>query len=460
MTASRKRLVIYTVLTGAKEPLGNPLEGMAPGVSSDIDIDFVCFTDNRQLKSEVWTFHYLDRVPLPAEKLSRRPKAMPHDYLQDWDYSLYVDNIVVFKRLPCAADLATEADYLFKVYKHATRSHPREEAQIIVRLGYEKAERISTQLDFYQKLLPVESITPLSTCTVILRQHNHPAVVEFGVIWWEQILNFCKRDQMSFDFSVKWSGARLEHLPGLKHDNDLIQNTANIQPNRVHASFDALKYAWAHRSEPAALKDPRQHYLDHGRHEGKVFASRLEWAEYLSYSFGSSLGGQVSPRREIAGNLQDILQSRAALKGRLLIVRITDDGPTAFDAKELDAAERVIGTLLLEHRGTRLELPSSDLAKGNLAFHPPDGLYDVALVLGLPGALLSQAYKLVAPAIAPQAGLLCVLATGACRLADMAQVDAALAAHGPVSSSVHASRHDSLDSPIANSLLAFDWQAA
>jgi len=461
MNSPRKRLVIYTVLTGAKEPLGNPLEGLAPGPSSDIDIDFVCFTDNRKLSSPVWKFHYLDHIALPAEKLSRRPKALPHEYLQDWDYSLYIDNIVVFKRLPCAADLATDADYLFKVYRHATRQNPREEGQIIVRLGYERAERISAQLDFYQRLLPIESISPLSTCTVILREHKHPALRAFGQTWWEQILNFCKRDQMSFDFSVKWSGARLEHLPGLKHDNDLIENTANIQPNRVHANFDALKYAWAHRSDPAAQKDPRQHYLDHGRHEGKTFASRLEWAEYLSYSFGSSLGSQVSPRREVAGHLQDLLQSRANTAGRMLLIRFQDEGPTAFSTAEFDAAERVICTLVPGHSGTRLEVPTASLAKGDLVFQSPER-YELVLLLGLPGALLQKAIALVAPLLSAAQGLICVIASQSCRIAELAQVENSLRSRveGEISSSVHAARHDSLELPLANGLIAIEWGAA
>ena len=78
------RLVVYTVLIGDKEPLGNPLAALERS-DTDLDIDFVCFTDNRALRSDVWRFHYIDSGHLPAEKLSRRPKALPHEYLRDHD---------------------------------------------------------------------------------------------------------------------------------------------------------------------------------------------------------------------------------------------------------------------------------------------------------------------------------------------------------------------------------------
>ena len=77
------RLAVYTVLLGDKEPLGNPLAELPPGSTTDLTIDFVCFTDSRAHASEVWSLRYLEGGQLPAEKLSRRPKALPDEYLPD-----------------------------------------------------------------------------------------------------------------------------------------------------------------------------------------------------------------------------------------------------------------------------------------------------------------------------------------------------------------------------------------
>jgi hypothetical protein len=454
-SATRQRLVIYTVLTGSKEPLGDPLAQLPPGSASDLELSFVCFTDNRKLSSPVWQMRYIDQLPLPAEKLSRRPKALPHEYLQDWEYSLYIDNITQFKRLPQAADLAHEGAYLFKAFKHATRENPLQEAEAIVQLGYESAENICRQLDFYARQFPLESIAPLSTCTVLLRQHGHPAIRQFGLTWWEQILNYGKRDQMSFDFALKWNRTRLQHLPGLKHDNELIHNTANIQPNRVHANFDPVRYAWAHRDDPAAQRDPRQHYLDHGRLEGRNYVMRGELLEFFSYRYRSSLGSRVAPRRGIAMALQELLLLRRAHQsGGLLLIRIKDEGPLAYSAEEMAAAEAALSAFLPGYQGARLELSSAQLAEGRLGFRAGESSFDLVVMMGVPGALLRQAHTLVQGALNAAGGQLCVLASGACLLADVAAVEAALPQGR---ASVQASRHDELDLPLPNSLLSFSW---
>ncbi|WP_271009651.1 glycosyltransferase domain-containing protein [Paucibacter sp. B51] len=457
--ARRPRLVIYTVLTGSKEPLGDPLAELERARDdTDLDIGFVCFTDNRALRSPVWEFRYLDDTPLPPEKLSRRPKALPHEYLPDWEYSLYVDNIVRFKRMPRAADLQCASPYAFRTFRHTTRSNPRQEAEAIVQLGYESVDRLSAQLDFYATRMPLSDITPLSTCTVILRQHMHPVLVKFGVIWWEQILNFCKRDQMSFDFAIHCAQAQIDYLPGLKHDNDLIQNSANIQPNRVHANFDAVRYAWMHRQDPAARANPRQHYLDHGRFEGRSYNARLELFEYLCYQAGSSLGAQVAPRRQVAATLNDWLTPWRGKPGRLLLVSITGAEPAAFEAEERARAEAALCAFLPGCVGTRIELRAEQLAGGELAFRPDDGGFDLIVVLGASGRLLKPLLSLVAGAFKPQ-GQMLVLASESAPLADVAALESAIALKtgSPCRARVQGSRHDSLDAGLPNSLLGFEW---
>ncbi len=127
--APRTRLVVFTALVGAKETLANPLELLEPGATSDLDLDFVCITDQPQLASPVWRMQPIGDRHLMSEKLSRRPKAMPHLYFPDVGHSLYIDNTVRFKRLPQAADLATGQPYLFRAFRHSKRQHPGEEIE-------------------------------------------------------------------------------------------------------------------------------------------------------------------------------------------------------------------------------------------------------------------------------------------------------------------------------------------
>ncbi len=145
----RTRLVVYTALVGPKESLNNPLDALPAGATTDLDLDFVCITDNPALQSPVWRFMQLPTGHLPPEKLSRRPKALPHDYFPDATYSLYIDNTVSFKRLPQAADLITARPYLFRAFRHARHTQLDQEAFAVAALGYEDPSIICQQLDFY-----------------------------------------------------------------------------------------------------------------------------------------------------------------------------------------------------------------------------------------------------------------------------------------------------------------------
>ena len=236
-------LAIYTVLTGDKEPLGNPI-GRLQSIETDLKIDFICFTDNPALKSNVWNCRVFDTHCLPPEKSSRRPKALPHEYLADYDYSLYMDNICELKRLPNCSDIlkAPDTDYVYRVFKHSTRTVLAEEALAISSLGYDTAENLINQLDTYVQYLPLQSITPLNTCTILLRQHNHLQVIRHGRMWWEHILNFSKRDQMSFDFCRLQSSLKLNNFEGTKFENELIYEHNNAAGGRLLASFDKNKF--------------------------------------------------------------------------------------------------------------------------------------------------------------------------------------------------------------------------
>lgn len=453
------RIVIYTALIGDKEPLGNPIAALESR-DTDLDIDFVCFTDNYALRSDVWRFHYIDSNHLPPEKLSRRPKALPHEYLAEWDASLYIDNIVTFKRLPRAADLATKEPYLFRVYRHATRRHPGEEADAIVMIGYDDAATICRQLDFYARLRPIESITPLSTCTVILRSHNHQDLIRFGITWWEQILNFSKRDQMSFDFAAIHTGCRIESLPGLKHDNDLIHNPINVQEGRVKASFDPVRYAWRHRHDPLAKQNPQAHFLAATVNGDAEYARRVSLFDYICHKRQSSLGSHVAPRRRVAEALQMAFESQRERGGTFLSVRVRDDAsPEAFTDEEFAAAEAVLSTYLFRHKGSMADFASRDFLTGSGAFQSGNLRFDIVVVFGLPPAGLPAIAEKLHALLKAEGGTLVVIGTAAATAADIADQEQQLAARlgVPCRAAITAANHDNLIDPLSNSAIAFSW---
>lgn len=461
-TPARQKLTVYTALIGQKEQLSDPLAALPKGSTTDLDIDWVCITDNPALQSPTWRLQLIDEPHLPAEKLSRRPKAMPHLYFPDAEYSLYVDNTVTFRRLPQMSDLQHDGGYLFRAFQHGTRRNPDEEAAAVATLGYDDVATVAAQMDFYAQRRALASITPLTTATVILRSHHHPAIQRFGQLWWESILAFSKRDQLSFDFARIESGAVLDWWPGTTDDNPFIHWHGGIGKPRVQANFDAKRYAWLHRSDPAAQQDPRGHYLRHGRPHDPTYVRELPVMEYACWRTNSSLGSQVSPRRGMATALESVLGPVTAGE-RFLVIRVQESNAArAFSSDELDAATRALSILLSKGQGTVLDLNARDFEADGKVFTTPNAPYALVLVLGLPGEQLGVAAKKLHRLLKPAQGRLVAALTSAVPLQTAAAAEGWLAQTLGVAvcTELHASRHDDLRQLLPNTVVGFGWAAA
>lgn len=229
------KLVIYSVLTGDGERLGDPTCSILDS-RTDLDLAFVCFSDKQRDAVWPWEIRVFDAQALPPRTSSRFPKTSPHRFLKDYQFSLYIDNTVRFKRLPKSEDLFHEGDYLYSLFKHSGRSNVLEEALAVAFLNYEKSSNIADLLDEYSAHFPPTEIYPLSTCTCIFREHNHPTVIHHGEIWWTHILRFSQRDQLSFDFCRLLTKLEVTYLSGTKHTNDLVHSQENFSDARELAS--------------------------------------------------------------------------------------------------------------------------------------------------------------------------------------------------------------------------------
>lgn len=334
--APRLRLVIYTVLVGEKEALNNPLQMLGPDAHSDLELHWVCFTDNPALQSPVWHMHPFSEPLIPAEKMSRLPKAQPARFFPDFEYSLYIDNTVVFKRLPQRADIEGA---LFRGFRHPWRSSPQDEADIVVKSGLDTADIVAQQSNFYrQRGQSLDEVGRLTAGTVLLRRHQDARVQRFGELWWTQILLFSKRDQLSLDLCAREAGCPVDYFAGDKTSNDLFLWPVLPNGRRVQGSFDEQAYAWAHRHDEQARRQPRLHFLEHGG-EADRYTRPVPLAAYACARAGSSLGEQVAPRRGLAPALERVLAGQPA---SLLLVGVQSAAPWSVEAEELGSAAAAV----------------------------------------------------------------------------------------------------------------------
>lgn len=188
---------IYTVITGDKDILNDDI--------NVVGAKAVCFTDNPKLTSKVWDIRILpEKMFQDIRRDSRIPKMLPHIYLPDAEYSLYLDGNIICK-VPIQRlidEWLRDAD--IAVFKHSTRNCLYDEAEECARLELDKKEIIACHYGRYL----IEGFPKqkgLYQCGVILRKHT-PKIKRLNEAWFAQYCTGCKRDQISFPYVLEKEG--------------------------------------------------------------------------------------------------------------------------------------------------------------------------------------------------------------------------------------------------------------
>ena len=188
-----KKYVVYTALFGEYDDLTEP-------VFSE-ECDYICFTDNPNLRSNGWKI-VLTASHMTPQMMNRLYKIKPHLCLPDYPASLYVDSNIEVMGDP--ADLF--CNYLsvssFAAPRHAERNCIYSEALCCI--AYKKTERrlVMQQMASYARAgYPVDN--SLFENRILLRAHNDKRVIQLMDCWWDELVRWAERDQLSLCY-VAW----------------------------------------------------------------------------------------------------------------------------------------------------------------------------------------------------------------------------------------------------------------
>jgi hypothetical protein len=193
-----ERLAIYTCITDCYDSLKDPEYLSA-------NCDYLCFTDEKGIdgfQPKTWKLRRLEASDLAPSLRSRRPKILPHEYLPDYEISVWIDGTYLIhgdlaeaaRRFLSRADMA--------LFRHAeNRASIRAEADECCRLGKGDPDRIRRQVAAYlQEGFPDAS--PLPQNNIIFRRHHCSQVTKTMAFWWEQMTRHSNRDQLSLLYAV------------------------------------------------------------------------------------------------------------------------------------------------------------------------------------------------------------------------------------------------------------------
>jgi len=205
------KVAVYTAITAGRDSVKDPPvhEG----------VDRILFTDRPrdQLGPTVWDARPACALFTDPRRNSRAHKILAHQYLDEYDYSLWIDGSVWLRASPRTLVAAHLLDADVAMFRHPARSCLYVEAAGLAGAGYDAAETFADQVAKYRRVgYPADN--GLNECAVILRRHN-ARTAAFNDAWWSEYCRHSCRDQVSVNYVARSTGVRLALLPGTVQDN-------------------------------------------------------------------------------------------------------------------------------------------------------------------------------------------------------------------------------------------------
>ncbi|QKJ28032.1 DUF616 domain-containing protein [Aliarcobacter cibarius] len=203
-TTAKSNLVVYTALFGNYDDLIEPKENYE-------GCDFICFTDQKHLTSDVWEIRLIEECEMPANMMNRKYKILPHLFLSQYEWSMYVDANIKILNNPFELANKYLAKHDFAMPKHFARDCIYEESKECVILGKSKYDETRKQMDNYKKEGFPKNFG-LGENGILFRKHNSEKVVRLMNDWWEELNTHTKRDQLSLAYVLWKSGEKFSYM--------------------------------------------------------------------------------------------------------------------------------------------------------------------------------------------------------------------------------------------------------
>lgn len=227
-----KSIAVYTAIFGNYDTLKDP-----PFRELLDQADFYCITDNKDAKSDYFKIIYEPSRFDDPTRDARYYKIMGHEVIRQYPISIWMDGAFEIKH-PGFLDVVsylTSAD--IALYKHPDRQCIYDEAAACIRLKKEKINVIVRQLlGYFFRGLPAD-IGLNETSLLVRRKAFFDG--DMCKLWWKEVRDHSKRDQLSFNYVLYRTGQRCDIIPGNNLSNAYLKRNKHNHggiPRRVGAT--------------------------------------------------------------------------------------------------------------------------------------------------------------------------------------------------------------------------------
>lgn len=210
-----KKAVIYTGIFGHYDVLLPPLY-------RDEGVDYICYTDDKSLKSSDWEIRYVQCEQENMALEVRKYKCLPHRFLPEYDISVWIDaNIQIQSSILSYIEKNMQnTGMLF--FPHYQRNCIYEEGSINILLHRENTGKIIEQMyEYYSEKYPEHN--GLFCGNFIVREHNRPTIATIMEAWYAELLKHSLRDQLSLPYVLWKNKMKPDICWGYVNDNKYVK---------------------------------------------------------------------------------------------------------------------------------------------------------------------------------------------------------------------------------------------
>jgi len=189
--------VIYTAFTKGYDTLKEP-SIITPGWR------YICYTDDLSVRSKVWEIVYCPHLSI---REIRKIKIIPPF---KYNICIWIDGSIAIN---CNLDkfIALYHEKDFTLMNHPDRNCVYDEAKACVKYKKDDPKIIQQQINYYDSLNYPPNHGMVATGLIIRNESS--MIKRFCELWFEQILKFSKRDQLSFNFIANKEGLQYRLIP-------------------------------------------------------------------------------------------------------------------------------------------------------------------------------------------------------------------------------------------------------
>jgi len=220
------RSIVYTAIAGGYDTLKCAPESWLN------EVGFVAFLNAPQ-PSAGWEMRSLyQRFSDPCRN-AKIHKVLSHRYFPDAEYSLWVDGSVTIE--PTRTFTALIGEYLgscdLAVFRHRFRRCIYQEGAWCLANRMDSSSKIRRQMQrYYDEQYPLNN--GLAHCLLLFRRHTNK-IKRFNELWYHEIKNHSRRDQLSFNYAAHQLGVKIHYLPGSISDNPHFKLSPHVRKRFV-----------------------------------------------------------------------------------------------------------------------------------------------------------------------------------------------------------------------------------